>query len=133
MSHIDAGGDPHSVEAGRELADVSGPAMVRYALYLVIVCVATWLAMAGMFKLFMSRLIDRDPQVSSLARPAGEGPPEPRLLTNEPLNLEQFRARETESLDHYGVIDQGSGTVHVPIDRAKEILLERGLLARQVQ
>ena len=72
MSHIDAGGDPHSVEAGRELADVSASSMVRHGAYLVVVCVAVWLAMAGMFKLFMGRLNDRDAQVSSLARPAGD-------------------------------------------------------------
>ncbi|MEX2270686.1 MAG: hypothetical protein WD690_04415 [Vicinamibacterales bacterium] len=133
MKHIDAGGDPQSVRAGRELADVSLSTMIRHGIYLVIVCVAVWLAMAGMFKLFMGRLNDRDPQVSSLARPAGEAPPAPRLLTNEPLNLEQFLAREAQVLDQYGVIDQGGGAVHLPIERAKEILLERGLPARQTQ
>jgi hypothetical protein len=130
MSHIDAGGDPHSVEAGRELADVSASSMVRHAVYLVVVCVAVWLAMAGMFKLFMGRLSDRDAQVSSLARPAGEVPPGPRLLIDEPLNLQEFRAREAQSLEHYGLIDKATGAVHLPIERAKELLLQRGLPSR---
>jgi hypothetical protein len=133
MSHIDAGGDPNSIGAGRELADVSPSTMVRHALYLVIVCVAVWFAMMGMFKLMIGRLNDRDPQVSSLARPAGEAPPEPRLLTNEPLNLQEFRARETQAIDHYGYVDQAAGTVHLPIERAKELLLQRGLPSRAGQ
>jgi hypothetical protein len=133
MSHIDAAGDPESVRAGRELADVSSRAMVRHAVYLVLVCVAVWFAMAGMFKLFMSRLNDRDPQVSSLARPAGEVPPGPRLLTDEPLNLQQFQSREAEVLHQYGVADQAAGVVRVPIDRAKELLLQRGLPVRAGQ
>ena len=130
MSRIDAGGDPHSVDAGRELADVSASSMVRHGVYLVIMCVAVWLAMVGMFKLFMGRLNDRDPQVSSLARPAGEAPPGPRLLVDEPLNLQEFRAREAQSLEHYGLIDKATGAVHLPIERAKELLLQRGLPSR---
>ena len=133
MSHIDAGGDPNSVSAGRELADVSASSMVRHAMYLVIVCVVVWFAMAGMFKLFMGRLNDRDAQVSPLARPSGEVPPGPRLLTDEPKNLQEFRAREAQSLEHYGVIDQATGAVHLPIERAKELLLQRGLPARAGQ
>jgi len=78
-------------------------------------------------------LADSDPQVSSLARPAGEAPPEPRLLTNEPLNLQQFRDRESQTIGHYGFIDQAAGTVHLPIDRAKELLLQRGLPVRAGQ
>ena len=133
MSHIDAGGDPQSVSAGRELADVSPSSMVRQAVYLVIVCVAVWIAMVGMFKVFMNKLNARDAQVSSLARPAGEVPPGPRLLTNEPANLTDFRAREAQALEHYGFIDQAAGSVHLPIDRAKELLLERGLPVRAGQ
>lgn len=132
MSHIDSGGDPNSVKAGRELADISIPALVHHGLYLVIVCVAVWFAMMGMFKLVMGRLNDRDPQVSSLARPSGEVPPGPRLLTNEPLNLQQFRAEEARGMG-YGYIDQGAGTVRLPIDRAKDLLLERGLPVRAGQ
>lgn len=130
MSHIDSGGDPNSVKAGRELADVSIAALWHHGLYLVITCVAVWLAMMGLFKFTIAKLGDRDPQVSALARPAGEAPPEPRLLTNEPQNLLEFRQREQQTLDHYGFIDQATGAVHIPIERAKELLLERGLPSR---
>jgi hypothetical protein len=133
MSHIDSGGDPNSIKAGRELADVSIPALAYQGLYLAIVCVAVWFAMAGMLKLVLGKLADRDPQVSALARPSGEPVPEPRLLTNEPLNLQQFRDRESQTIGHYGFIDQGAGTVHLPIDRAKELLLQRGLPVRAGQ
>jgi hypothetical protein len=133
MSHIDAGGDPNSVRAGRELADVNASSMVWQLGYLVIVCVLVWVSMVGMLKFFMHKLNARDAQVSSLARPAGEAPPEPRLLIDEPSNLRDFRAREMQSLEHYGYVDQATGAVHLPIDRAKELLLERGLPVRAGQ
>ena len=129
MSHIDSGGDPNSVKAGRELADVSIRALWQQGLYLLIVCVAVWFAMMGLFKFTIGRLNDRDPQVSAIARPAGQQPPEPRLLTNEPLNLEQFRTRESETLDNY-YLDPAGGTIRLPIEVAKERLLQIGLPAR---
>ena len=131
MAHIDSGGDPNSIKAGRELADVSIPSLFHQALYLVVVCVAVWLLMVGFLKFAMGRLNAGDPAVSALARPAGEAPPEPRLLTDEPANLRAFRATEAQTLQHYGWTDQATGAVHIPIDAAKELLLQRGLPSRQ--
>lgn len=133
MAHIDSGGDPNSVEAGRELADVAIPSLFHQAFYLAIVCVAVWLAMAGLFKFAIARMDAGDAPVSALARPSGQRPPEPRLLTDEPANLRDFRAGEARQLDEYGWIDQAAGTAHIPIDRAKELLLERGLPVRAGQ
>lgn len=130
MAHIDSGGDPNSVQAGRELADVSIRSLFHQAAYLVVVCVAVWLLMAGFLKFAMSRFAAGDPPVSALARPEGQLPPEPRLLTDEPTNLRDFRATEAQKLDHYGYVDQAAGTVHIPIDAAKELLLQRGLPSR---
>ena len=131
MAHIDSGGDPNSIKAGRELADVAITPLFHQAFYLVVVCVAVWLLMVGFLKFSMSRLDGGDAPVSSLARPAGELPPEPRLLVDEPANLRDFRATEAQRLEHYGWTDQAAGAVHIPIDRAKDLLLERGLPARQ--
>jgi hypothetical protein len=133
MAHIDSGGDPNSVRAGRELADVSVPSLFHQAGYLVAVCVAVWLLMAGFLKFTVARQSAGDPEVSSLARPQGQLPPEPRLLTDEPTNLRDFRATEAQKLDHYGYVDQATGTVHIPIDAAKELLLQRGIASRAAQ
>ena len=130
MAHIDSGGDPNSIKAGRELADVAIRSLFHQAAYLVVVCVAVWLLMVGFLKFTMGRLNDGDPAVSSLARPSGEQPPEPRLLLDEPTNLRTFRETETQKLHHYGWTDQATGAVHIPIDAAKELLLQRGLPSR---
>ena len=56
--------------------------------------------------------------------------PEPRLETNERMEINEFRLREEQQLHSYGWIDQKAGTVHIPIDRAMELLVERGLPTR---
>ena len=49
---------------------------------------------------------------------------------DEPGNLQTFREHEDEKLTTYGWIDKNTGVVRIPIDRAKDLLLERGLPVR---
>ena len=53
--------------------------------------------------------------------------PEPRLLIKPGANLAELRATEESDLNSYGWIDQSSGIARIPIDRAMQLLLERGL------
>jgi hypothetical protein len=47
------------------------------------------------------------------------------------MNLQKFRAEEEHQLSSYGWVDQNTGLVRLPIDRAKALLLERGLAVRE--
>jgi hypothetical protein len=67
------------------------------------------------------------PEMVAIGRSGG---PAPQLLVKEPANLENLRAHEQEVLTTYGWSDQAAGTYRIPIDRAKELLLERGLPVR---
>jgi len=57
---------------------------------------------------------------------AQEFPP-PRLEVKPGASLAEFRAAEEFDLNSYGWIDQNKGTVRIPIDRAMQLILERGL------
>jgi len=67
------------------------------------------------------------PDMVAIGRPNG---PAPQLLVREPVNLDALRAYEHETLTTYGVTDKNAGTYRIPIDRAKDLLLERGLPVR---
>ena len=54
-------------------------------------------------------------------------PPEPRLQVAPAQDLQQMRAAEEAVLSSYGWGDQTAGFVRMPIDRALELILERGL------
>ncbi len=56
--------------------------------------------------------------------------PEPRLQVAPQLDLAGMRAREEEELRSYGWIDQKAGVVRLPIDRAMELMVQRGLPVR---
>src|SRR5713101_221581 len=53
--------------------------------------------------------------------------PEPRLQIVPAQDLQQMRAAEDAVLSSYDWVDEAAGFVRVPIDRAIELLLERGL------
>ena len=57
-------------------------------------------------------------------------PTVPRLQLSAPADLQAFRTREAAELNSYGWVNQSSGIVHIPIERAMELVLEKGLPIR---
>ncbi len=56
--------------------------------------------------------------------------PQPRLETNETIEINKFRLQEEQTLNSYGWVDQEAGVVRIPIDRAMELIAQRGLPTR---
>jgi hypothetical protein len=67
------------------------------------------------------------PEMKSVGLPNG---PQPRLLVREPANLAEIRAHEHEVLSTYDWVDKSAGVIRMPIEKAKEKLLEQGLPVR---
>jgi len=57
-------------------------------------------------------------------------PPEPRLQVSAPNDLKQYKAAQEEILNSYGWVDEQAGIVRIPIDRAMNILLQKGFPVR---
>ena len=56
--------------------------------------------------------------------------PAPQLEINERTELNDIRLREENTLSTYDWVDKDAGKVHIPIDRAMDLLVERGLPVR---
>jgi len=120
----------HNAAPARETA---GPryeardANVRRLLQLgVALCVVIVIALFGVARL-MSYLASRQPP-SPLPSPlavAGELPPRPRLQITPRLDLAEKRKAEDATLNSYGWIDRTGGMVHIPIERAMDLVAER--------
>ena len=85
----------------------------------------------GLFKTFRKQYAVRDvnPNPIQTAEPH-RLPPQPRLQPDPVGDLHKLRQQEDDILETYGWVDQGAGIGHVPIERAKELLLQRGLPSR---
>jgi len=56
--------------------------------------------------------------------------PDPRLEIDERNQFDDERLREEKSLYSYGWVDEKAETVHIPIERAMDLLVQRGLPVR---
>ena len=135
-----------SFESPVEGDGVSYRGIVWFIVVLVITVLACEVFIWGLFRWTEAYRLDR-PEIARAPLAAPEAQPTleqgrvtrgleapatgPDLLVDEPMNLEQFRVAEERLLHSYGWVNQGMQTVRLPIDRAKELLLERGLPVRE--
>jgi hypothetical protein len=57
--------------------------------------------------------------------------PAPQLEVDERVQLNGIRLKEEQTLSTYDYIDKNAGTVRIPIDRAMDLIAQRGLPVRQ--
>jgi hypothetical protein len=53
--------------------------------------------------------------------------PQPQLLVHPDSEREKFQAAERTQLDTYGWVDRSAGVARIPIARAMQLIVERGL------
>jgi hypothetical protein len=88
--------------------------------------VLSFLLFAGYHRLWLAA----DTPPSRLAASLPARPPEPRLQDHPAQELTEFRARERQTLHSYGWVEPNAGVVRIPIERAMELVLARGLPVR---
>jgi len=72
----------------------------------------------------------RDTQEEKVAARIDRTFPEPHLETDERNEITDFRTHEEEQLNSYGWVNQSAGVVHIPIERAMQLIAQRGLPVR---
>jgi hypothetical protein len=110
-----------------ELKDVSHSNVILTGAVLLIV---VW-AIVGLLFFYFSYLSHYRAEVSPPTIPYEEGaqklPPEPRIQASPTADLQTLRAKENDILTHYRWIDRSKGVVAIPIDRAIELIAQRGI------
>jgi hypothetical protein len=126
-THGQQGGEAQHRHEKRDLR-VSYVGVFFIGLFLLIA--AGLLVSWGVFDLLLSRRAATDTPPPPLAITRPNRPPEPRLQVNPPLELDEIRGEEEAQLNSYGWVQKEAGVVRIPIEHAKELLLERGLPVR---
>ena len=118
----DDGTATETVERGHEDRDVSVRTIlglgVGFLVVMAVIQVVLYFHMEGLWARRRGQL----PAPSPVAAALPDAPPVPRLQTAPPLDLEALRAAERQQLEGYGWVDRGAGVVHIPIERAMELL-----------
>jgi|GEM_PF-6652585 len=155
MAHQSDEHDPKDLEKsiaiGYELEDVNVRPFVVFMGILLVGCVGVMVALYGLFN-FLEARAERTKgpapektatmhpweQKLNPARPGSLLPAdttrtqvEPPIQWHPQEDLAELRQHNDTLLHHYGWVDRGLGTVHIPIERALAITAERGLPVRK--
>lgn len=115
--------NPHDHE--RKDVDVFSLFMIVLALSLA--CALIFLTVTIMMHYFKWREPPKTAGRADMPLTRAEEFPAPRLEVRPGANLAELRAAEDVDLTTYGWIDRNAEIVRIPIERAMELILERGL------
>src|SRR6202166_3426171 len=122
---------------GFEQEDLSSRSALYFLAGLVLVGLVVYLIVFGMYRFLDSYATAHQPPMSPMVTPEtdtravtpenAETFPQPRLEENERTQLRSFIEDQDRKLATYDWVDKDRGTLRIPIDRAMELIEQRGL------
>ena len=115
---------------GYETRDVNTRAIIYFGIVLFLVIAFSFVGMRWLFGYFSTTQ-----QLGPAASPFNNSrtlPPAPRLQVQPVVDLNQVRQSQDELMHSYGWVDRPNGKVHIPIERAMDLIVERKLPARSL-
>ena len=112
-----------------EHTDASVWIIVKFLFWLAISAVIIHVGLGLLYALLIERAEETgDPRYPLAAEQGERLPPAPRLQQFPHIELYQFRQGEEVFLHGYGWMNKETGIVHIPIEDAMRLTVERGLL-----
>lgn len=116
-------GHHHNGNSGYEKTDADVKPILQFLVGLGLLLVLVMIGMTFLFNYFEARFDRAGTDVSSLVDTA-QIPPGPRLQADPAVDLRQLRGWERQRLNEYGWVDKDTGVLRIPIERAKQLLVE---------
>lgn len=116
-------------QLGHETRDVNVRGVLWFAIGLVVSAVVIHFAIGGLWVVFAKQHPSPDPPSRIVFDPHVLAPA-PRLQANPIPEMNQFRASEDEKLNSYGWVDKQRSIARIPIERAMDLIAQRGLPTR---
>ena len=110
---------------GYEKSDATARPLLIYGAILAAIIIAVALLMWATFRIFaVEQSLGSPPVPFALGRLL---PPEPRLQPDPRIDLKRLRKQEEDSISGYGWVNPTDGVIRIPVDRAMDRLIEKGL------
>lgn len=102
--------------------------VLMFFAFLVVFALFIHLSVLGLLKIFSKTTpLRRTATTPTYTAPPNVSPPAPVLQPDPVADLHNMRAQEDQILQGYAWVDQASGKVRIPIARAMQLIVERGL------
>jgi hypothetical protein len=128
---LPAGVDAEDLAVGYERSDANVRVMLIGGLALLLALAIVFVAVSA-FEVIATGLpvtLGRPPDLVNRLTP-GPTPPPPRLENAEGEQYAAYRAAAEQQLSSYRWVDRQGGVVSIPIERAMDLVAQRGLPAR---
>lgn len=131
--------DVQHPETMYDRSDLSSRGVLAFLIGLAITVLLIHLITWGLFRYFAKNQLATPPRSFAVIQPAAtKGKnvepvltfPAPQLQPDPVADLNKFRASVEEQLNTYGWVDQKAGVVHIPVERAIDIVSQQGLPTR---
>jgi hypothetical protein len=117
----------HAPQGGGYEKTDTGIAMIIWSAFgLVLLTAVSLLIVWGIFNWFKHREELSHRALSPMASPS-QLPPEPRLQIKSDEQIIHLHESEAHILSSYAWVDEKGGVVRVPIDKAMDLLMKKGL------
>ena len=116
--------------ASYEHTDAAIAPVAKFLFWLFIAAIITHFGLAGVYKLMIDQGVSAEASERRYPLAANEEPrlpPVPRLQQFPHNELNTFTNEERARLETYGWENKAAGTVHIPIEEAMRLTVERGL------
>ena len=125
-----SGEEPRNPHVQHEPGDVNALALTKFGLAMAALIVVFLFGLWGMFEYLKNREAEVGLPLSPSAMVnAQKQPPEPRLQRHAAQDMRDWRAAEDRALHQYAWIDPDKGIVQIPVERAMDLIAQRGLPA----
>ncbi len=101
--------------------------VLGFLLALGLASVMVLLVLWGMFGYFRGKSAERGPLPNPRMYTSAPSVPQPRLQPNPVADYNLYHLSDQETLNSYGWVDQKAGIARIPINKAMDLLVERGL------
>ena len=125
-----AGDEPRNPHVHHEPGDVNALALTKFGLAMAALIVVFLFGLWGVFEHLKNREAEVDLPLSPSAMVnTQKQPPEPRLQRYPARDMRDLRSAEDKILHQYAWIDPDKGIVRIPVERAMDLIAQRGLPA----
>jgi hypothetical protein len=120
-----AGATPPSRAPGYETRDANTRGVLGFLAFLFVVLNLVLLGTWSLFRYYA--VAERSPVPASSFADQRQLPPAPDLEVNGRVDFQKIYAEQQQELESYAWEDRQAGVVRVPIERAMDLLLQKGL------
>ncbi len=114
---------------GYEGRDVAIPTLIKWFVFLFLFVFGTIAVTFGIYKLFVPEGGEESRSLPLTTVERRPPPDAPIVQIHPKRDMIVFRREEVETLNSYGWVDQGKGIAKIPVDRAIDLIVERGVPA----